>query len=173
MALATTAWAEAVRLYWARAVPAKDLAARTGLSTQAFVAKARKERAQAGEEGPSVSEPVRQPSSDPKTQRKRPPKPEALVKRVYNAIDAELSKLEAHKGAGTAQDRERASRALAQMVTSLEKAIDMQRQMAKDEGKAPRAKDKEALAHAEDLRREIAERLERLRLKRRVGGRAA
>ncbi|MBX9682936.1 MAG: hypothetical protein K2X41_04025 [Hyphomicrobium sp.] len=88
-------------------------------------------------------------------------KPKALVQRVYNTIDLELTKLEQQKGVSS-QDRERASRALSQMVNSLEKAIDMQREMIKSAAPRNSVKDTEALRHAEDLRREIAERLERL-----------
>ncbi|MGO4685957.1 hypothetical protein [Hyphomicrobium sp. 2TAF46] len=92
-------------------------------------------------------------------------KPDALVQRVYNTIDGELTKLEKQKGL-TSQDRERASRALSQMVNALEKAVEMQRVMTKRKPTGGDAKSKEALAHAEDLRREIAERLERLNRKR-------
>ena len=92
-------------------------------------------------------------------------KPNALVQRVYNTIDGELTKLEKQKGL-TSQDRERASRALSQMVNALEKAVEMQRVMTKRKSTGGDAKSKEALAHAEDLRREIAERLERLNRKR-------
>jgi cellobiose-specific phosphotransferase system component IIA len=100
-------------------------------------------------------------SAPPKT----PPTQKALVQRVYNTIDSELTKLEHQKGL-TSQDRERASRALSQMVNALEKAVDMQREMTKRKTKGADARSKEALAHAEDLRREIAERLERLNRKR-------
>lgn len=92
-------------------------------------------------------------------------KPNALVQRVYNTIDGELTKLEKQMGL-TSQDRERASRALSQMVNALEKAVEMQREMTKRKSTGGDAKSKEALAHAEDLRREIAERLERLNRKR-------
>jgi hypothetical protein len=92
-------------------------------------------------------------------------KPNALVQRVYNTIDGELAKLEKQKGL-TSQDRERASRALSQMVNALEKAVEMQREMTKTKRSGGDARSKEALAHAEDLRREIAERLERLNRKR-------
>ncbi|MBS0237294.1 MAG: hypothetical protein JSR89_02590 [Proteobacteria bacterium] len=92
-------------------------------------------------------------------------KPDLLVQRVYNTIDGELTKLEKQKGL-TSQDRERASRALSQMVNALEKAVEMQRVMTKRKPTGGDAKSKEALAHAEDLRREIAERLERLNRKR-------
>lgn len=45
--------------------------------------------------------------------------PRTLVKRIYKTIDRELTKLEDQTGK-TSQDRERASRALSQMVSSLE-----------------------------------------------------
>ncbi len=100
-------------------------------------------------------------------------KPKALVQRVYNTIDMELTKLEQQKGVSS-QDRERASRALAQMVNSLEKAIDMQREIIGRSATRGSAKDTEALRHAEDLRRQIAERLERVnglrKSRRRAGG---
>jgi chromosome segregation ATPase len=98
-------------------------------------------------------------------------KPNALVQRAYNTIDSELSKLEQQKGL-TSQDRERASRALSQMVNALEKAVEMQRDIMKSKPSGGDAKNKEALAHAEDLRREIADRLERLNRKRPVGRRS-
>jgi hypothetical protein len=99
-------------------------------------------------------------------------RPRDLVQRVYKTIDLELTKLEKQKGASS-QDRERASRALSQMVNSLEKAVDMQRELLRQSPTRSPAKDKEALRHAEDLRREIADRLERLNRKRRDGGGAA
>jgi hypothetical protein len=104
-------------------------------------------------------------SVPPKSAPTKKSKPGALVQRVYNTIDGELEKLEKQKGL-TSQDRERASRALSQMVNALEKAVEMQREMTKRKATGGDAKSKEALAHAEDLRREIAERLERLNRKR-------
>ena len=109
------------------------------------------------------------PKPKPETQSKKAPskraQPKGLVQRVYNTIDGELSKLEAQIGASS-QDRERASRALSQMVSSLEKAVEMQREIAKDATKGGNAKDKEALRHAEDLRQQIADRVEQLQLER-------
>jgi hypothetical protein len=102
---------------------------------------------------------------------KAAPTKKTLVQRVYNTIDGELTKLEKQKGL-TSQDRERASRALSQMVNALEKAVEMQREMTKRKTTGGDAKSKEALAHAEDLRREIAERLERLNRKRAPGRRS-
>jgi hypothetical protein len=85
------------------------------------------------------------------------PKPSTLVERVYRTIDGELGKLEKQKGL-TSQDRERVSRALSQMVNALEKAVEMQREITKTKSAGGDARSKEALAHAEDLRREIADR---------------
>lgn len=106
-----------------------------------------------------------------KTKRKPVPKPNSLVQKVLRTINGELTKLDEHTG-NSSQDRERASRALSQMVTSLEKAVGMQRQIERDKGSPNGAKDKEVLRHAEDLRRQIAERLERLN-RQRNGGRGA
>lgn len=92
--------------------------------------------------------------------------PRSLVQKIYDVIDRELAKLEEQEGP-TSQDRERASRALSQMVGSLEKAVDMQRDMTKPSSKGAKKQDAEALRHAEDLRREIAQRLERLGRERR------
>jgi hypothetical protein len=103
-------------------------------------------------------------------QRAKSVNPRTLVNRIYNTIDQELSKLEQHDGESS-QDRERASRALSQMVSSLEKAIEMQREITKAQGRPQvSGKDKEALKHAEELRREIADRLERLHRKRAAAG---
>lgn len=93
-------------------------------------------------------------------------KPLSLVKRIYGTIDKELNKLEVQTGTSS-QDRERASRALSQMVSSLEKAVEMQREITKDSGRKDVAgKNKKALKNAEELRREIADRIERLQRKR-------
>jgi hypothetical protein len=114
------------------------------------------------------------PRAGPTTKAKSKPvaaKPRSLVQRVYNTIDSELAKLEKQKGL-TSQDRERASRALSQMVNALEKAVEMQRDITKTKSSGGDARNKEALAHAEDLRREIADRLERLNRKRPAGRRS-
>ena len=103
-----------------------------------------------------------------KWQNKNPLKPLELVQRVYATIEGELTKLEQQEGTSS-QDRERGSRALSQIVNSLEKATDMQQVLAAKTAKGGSKKDKEALADAEDLRRQIAERLERLNRKRDAG----
>lgn len=87
--------------------------------------------------------------------------PRSLILKIYGTIDGELTKLEKQKGS-TSQDRERASRALSQITSSLERASDMQRELAKASARGARKTETEALRHAEDMRRQIAERIERL-----------
>jgi hypothetical protein len=125
----------------------------------------------AGAERPAVAKPKADLKPKAKPKAKPAPRPRALVQRVYNTIDGELTKLEKQKGL-TSQDRERASRALSQMVNALEKAVEMQRDITKTKASGGDSRNKEALAHAEDLRREIAERLERLNRKRASGRRS-
>ncbi len=108
----------------------------------------------------------------PETAATETPKPPGLVRSVFKTIEGELRKLDSHQGT-TSQDRERASRALSQMVSSLEKAVEMQSRIDKTNAKGSKTKDKEQLAHAEDLRRAIAERLERLNSKRDAGRKSA
>lgn len=100
--------------------------------------------------------------------RKLTPSPTGLLKLVYGTIEKELGKLERQSG-DKSQDRERASRALSQIMNSLEKAVEMQRGIAKDNTRGGDKKDKEALRNAEDLRKEIVERIERFRASRAVG----
>ena len=100
-----------------------------------------------------------------KSARKTAPKPIALLRHVCSTIEGELTKLDQQSG-DTSQDRERASRALSQMVNSLEKTINMQSGITNDTTKGSSKKQEEELAHADDLRRQIAERIERLQQKR-------
>ena len=94
----------------------------------------------------------------------RAPRPSALVSRVFKTIERELSKLDKQEG-NKSQDRERASRALSQMVNSLEKTISMKNAIPNSTARGGSVKDKatnkENLAYAESLRRQIVERLER------------
>ena len=88
------------------------------------------------------------PRAGPSAKAKSKPvaaKPRSLVQRVYNTIDSELTKLEKQKGL-TSQDRERASRALSQMVNALEKAVEMQRDITKTKSSGGDARNKEALS---------------------------
>ncbi len=147
-------WEQAERNYADLGIKVSEIAKRVGLATVQFNKKVK-----------SLGWPPR-PSDGPHNSAVTKTRtPNELVRRVYNTIDGELTKLEEQTGASS-QDRERASRALSQMVNSLEKAIDMQREITKDTTKGSGKKHKEELAHAEDLRRAIAERIERLQRKR-------
>lgn len=100
-----------------------------------------------------------QPKAD---KRKKAPGLEiSLVQKIYSTIWSELAKLDQQSGSKS-QDRERASRALSQLVSSMEKAVSMQKAIERDKTREAKPKDREALANADDLRRKIAERLERL-----------
>jgi hypothetical protein len=162
------AWAEAERLYADRAVKISAIAALVGLAPIQLSRRAKDlgwpMRTQASATRGKRLTPGSTKKSC-KAQSKKPLKPLELVQRVYRTIEGELTKLENQEGTSS-QDRERGSRALSQIVNSLEKATDMQQVLAAKTAKGGTAKDKEALAHAEDLRRQIAERLERLSRKR-------
>ncbi len=93
------------------------------------------------------------------------PKPTGLLKLVYGTIEKELGKLERQDGLES-QDRERASRALSQIMNSLEKAVEMQREITKDEARGGEKKDKDVLKDAEAKRKELAERIARFRASR-------
>jgi hypothetical protein len=161
---AVQAWAEAERLYPDRKQKISDVAALVGLAPVVLsrIAKAR---------GWPMRTPVKSGgvtnsgASEKKAKAKSAPKPVALLRHVCSTIEGELTKLDQQSG-DTSQDRERASRSLSQMVNSLEKTIKMQSEVTKDTTKGSNTKQKEELAHADDLRRQIAERLERLQQKR-------
>lgn len=159
-------WDEIARLYREGEAAISAIERQFGLSKGTLSRRARK----LGWARPKAAKPkASQPETDKApAQVAKTIKPLGLVKRIYNTIDKELTKLEEQRGASS-QDRERASRALSQMVSSLEKAVEMQREMTKESGRKASGTDKEALKDAEDLRRDIAERIERLRKQRRTG----
>lgn len=97
--------------------------------------------------------------STKKTKKKDAPTPADLVKQVLGTIKTELGKLKGQSGTSS-QDRERGSRALSQLMNTLEKAVKMHKKVAKKRGDSKQ--DKETLKDAEAIRRQIAERLERL-----------
>ena len=125
-----TVWAEIEQAYTATSAPLSELGGRFGIAWQAIMARARRERWK--RKATAGKAPARKAAAATKTVN-----PRTLVKRVYATIDTELTKLEQQKGASS-QDRERASRALSQMVTSLEKAVEMQREITKEQGRKPR-----------------------------------
>lgn len=86
----------------------------------------------------------------------------ALIGRLYRAISLKLEHMETRMASGeprSAQDEERESRALATLINNFEKVTEAVAELDKDGSGRRRAG---AGADAERMRREIAERLERL-----------
>lgn len=179
-AVTAAVWAKVEKLYPDKSQNLARLAALVGLTSIALSQEAKKRGwamrtlPRIAPQGDSQVVAPGSPKGGRKAQTRKSPskKPSALVQRVYDTIDGELTKLEEQTGVSS-QDRERASRALSQMVSSLEKAVEMQREMTKATAKGSGTKNQEALAHAEDLRRSIAERLERLQRQRPLSKRSS
>lgn len=105
---------------------------------------------------PASSEPEEQELSSALPTRK------ALIGRLYRAISLKLEHMETRMASGelrSAQDEERESRALATLINNFEKVTEAVAELDKDGTGRRRAG---AGADAERMRREIAERLERL-----------
>jgi hypothetical protein len=156
------------------AVPLKEIAARFGMTPQRIVAKATKdgwtgrERA-AKARGRSDARPPRKPqANDASKGKNRVPLPtrgaqRALIGRLYRAISLKLEHMEKRMASGearSAQDEERESRALATLINNFEKVTEAGAELDKDRD-ASRASGRGG-PDAERMRREIAERLERL-----------
>jgi hypothetical protein len=87
----------------------------------------------------------------------------SVIVRLYRAISLKLEHMEKRMASGeprSAQDEERESRALATLISNFEKVTEAVTELDKD-GDAGRAAGRDG-ADAERMRREIAERLERL-----------
>lgn len=162
-------------------VPYAELAKSSGLTRFQFQALVKQENwgprpkpDKSATEGDASAEPAAVKTKSAKAKQKNSKRPAkvaieiALVQRIYRTLWSELQKLDEQVGSKS-QDRERASRALSQLVTSMEKAVNMQKAIEKNKTREDNPKDKEALANAEDLRRKIAERLERLHQARLAG----
>lgn len=168
-------WAAVRHAYADDAAPLAEIAARFGLTPQRIVARARKEgwparsarvpakkakaRTAAASPAPGAGAAAR-PSALPTRRAQR-----ALIARLYRAISLKLEHMEKRMASGdarSAQDEERESRALATLISNFEKVteavadLDRDREAGGSRGRAG------AGADAERMRREIAERLERL-----------
>jgi hypothetical protein len=167
-------WAAVRRAYADTAVPLADIAARFGLTLQRIVATARKEgwpRRERIRKPRPAAKARASPEIDPENKigpEKKPALPtrgaqRQLIGRLYRAISLKLEHMEKRMASGqsrSAQDEERESRALATLISNFEKVteavaeLDHERDAARSAGSAG--------ADAERMRREIAERLERL-----------
>lgn len=162
-------WAAVRRAYADASVPLAEIARRHGLTPQRIGAKARKD-------GWTGREPARKPrtaakpvAADNAPQRGRrralPTRgaQASLIGRLYRAISLKLEHMEKRMASGearSAQDEERESRALATLISNFEKVTEAVAELDRDRDAARAAGT--AGADAERMRREIAERLERL-----------
>ena len=91
-----------------------------------------------------------------------------LVQRLYNAIDETLAEIEkpAAKSAKAGGEYDRKTRAISSMVRSLEKVLEIKVKQAQANDQSGGVAAEKVRVDAEQLRRDIAERLERLQRKR-------
>ena len=166
-------WANVRRAYEDGQVSLAEIAQRFALSSQRIVARARKEgwtarqrpgkgrassRSRSAEErDASAGRAAKRSDTLPTRGAQR-----ALIGRLYRAISLKLEHMEKKMASGearSAQDEERESRALATLINNFEKVTEAVAGLDKDRS-ATRAAG--VGADAERMRREIAERLERL-----------
>ncbi len=161
-------WAQVRRAYADVSVPLSEIATRFGLTPMRIGARAKQE-SWPGREQRTRKRPRRATaSSDGDPEKRTPPAAlpsrgarRALTARLYRAISLKLEHMEKRMASGkarSAQDEERESRALATLINNFEKVTEAVAEL-DTEGNACAAG---AGADAERMRREIAERLERL-----------
>ncbi len=161
-------WAAVRRAYADTSVPLGEIAERHGLTPMRIGARAKQENWPGREARTSkrrTGETLVEPGGE-----KKPSRPGALptrgaqrtlIGRLYRAISLKLEHMEKRMASGkarSAQDEERESRALATLISNFEKVTEAVAELDHD-GNARTAG---AGADAERMRREIAERLERL-----------
>ena len=169
MRLSTSAWAEIRRLYCAGEATA-TLAERFGVTRKTILAHAKTEgwtvaKRPAVIKAPGWREAIASPDQSG-----------VMIRRLYRAISLKLEHMETRMASGetrSAQDEERESRALATMIRNFEKVTEVAAEF--ERAREPGAPETGASANrsarpdAERMRREIAERLERLNREREPG----
>jgi hypothetical protein len=159
-----------IRLAYADALrPLAAIAAEHGVTRQSIAARARREKWP-----PRGSPAIRRPEKKPAGKARLPTRKArtAMVARLYRAISLKLEQMETRMASGearSAQDEERESRALATMITNFEKVTEAAAELDRNRDAAGRAEGARG-ADAERMRREIAERLERLGVGGALGG---
>lgn len=161
-------WAEVRRAYEEGRISLSEMGKRFGLTRQRIGAKAKKEGWTRGDQQRSASSAQKVASSEPKNETRRTVLPtrgaqRALIGRLYRAISLKLEHMETRMASGesrSAQDEERESRALATLINNFEKVTEAVAGLDKDRDATRTAG--RASTDAERMRREIAERLERL-----------
>lgn len=162
-------WAAVRRAYADASVPLSEIAKRFGLTPMRIGSKAKAEdwpgrearmtvKPRAARQAAAFGKPARPSRSGVLPTRGAQ---KALIGRLYRAISLKLEHMEKRMASGkprSAQDEERESRALATLINNFEKVTEAVAELDHD-GNARAAG---AGADAEHMRREIAERLERL-----------
>jgi hypothetical protein len=158
-------WAAVRRAYADTSIPLSEIAERFGLVPMRIGAKAKQERWPGREARLAKGRETAKPKDTKKRTRPQalPTRgaQKALIGRLYRAISLKLEHMENRMASGkarSAQDEERESRALATLISNFEKVTEAVAEL-DNEGDARSAG---AGADAERMRREIAERLERL-----------
>jgi hypothetical protein len=112
-----------------------------------------------------LQEPAEQPTAPPRPIRTKPDTPQDRVTRVFQLIDQQLDNMETLMTTNenlSAEDEARKSRVIGNTLDNMSKATETATDLLQDSGMAHGAESKDAYLKAERLRREIAERLERL-----------
>jgi hypothetical protein len=161
-------WAAVRRAYADPSVPLGEIAERYGLTAMRIGARAKRENwpgreARTSSRRTAPAAPGDNTKAKPSRAGALPTRgaQRALIGRLYRAISLKLEHMEKRMASGkarSAQDEERESRALATLISNFEKVTEAVAELDHD-GNARTAG---AGADAERMRREIAERLERL-----------
>lgn len=181
MQLDDETWADVRRAYEDGTASLKEMAARFGVTPQRIGVRAKKEgwagRDRRRRRGPMAASEAGKTEAtkgvgaairDEAPTRRRAALPtrsaqRALIGRLYRAISLKLEHMEMRMASGearSAQDEERESRALATLISNFEKVTEAVADLDRDKDAARRTG--RVGADAERMRREIAERLERL-----------
>ncbi|WP_072392101.1 hypothetical protein [Hyphomicrobium sp. CS1GBMeth3] len=161
-------WAAVRRAYADASVPLSDIGKRYGLTPLAIGARAKREDWSGREERARLKSEATSAKHAPAKKASRAGLPTretqaALIGRLYRAISLKLEHMEKRMASGearSAQDEERESRALATLINNFEKVTEAVTELDRNRD-ATRAAGTVG-ADAERMRREIAERLERL-----------
>ncbi len=157
-------WAAVRQAYEQSVISITEIGTAYGLTRQRVAARAKKEGWVRGGAPAQPQEALPQPAKElarallPTRRAQR-----ALIARLYCAISLKLEHMEKRMASGkarSAQDEERESRALATLINNFEKVTEAVAELGKD--RDTQRTGRRASADAERMRREIAERLERL-----------
>lgn len=168
MQVSDDAWADVRRAYEQSAASITEIGKSAGLTRQRIAARAKKEGWVRAVASTASAPPDEDVSQQPRTATTRASLPtrgaqRALIGRLYRAISLKLEHMEKKMASGkarSAQDEERESRALATLINNFEKVTEAVAELGKD--RDTQRTTRRASADAERMRREIAERLERL-----------